>query len=220
MRTLPTVLFLATTLALGACKREAPAAADAPAAAATPATTPAPAAEPAPAAMPAQAAASAALSPTQGNQVAGEVKFETVDGAVHVTGTITGLKPNSEHGFHIHEFGDCSAPDGSSAGGHFNPAKSEHGQASSDPHHGGDMPNLKADADGKATIDAPVSNNVNIGKGDGFDILNHAVIVHADPDDYKTQPTGNAGGRLACGVIKGNATAAAPAGAAAAPSAQ
>ena len=73
-----------------------------------------------------------------------------------------------------------------------------------------------------ATIDAPVSNNVNIGKGDGFDILNHAVIVHADPDDYKTQPTGNAGGRLACGVIKGNANAAAPApaGAAAASSAQ
>ena len=217
MRTLPTVLFLATTLALGACKREEPAAADAPAAAATPAT---PAAEPAPAATPAQAAASAALSPTQGNQVAGEVKFDTVDGVVHVTGTITGLKPNSEHGFHIHEFGDCSAPDGSSAGGHFNPAKSEHGQVSADPHHGGDMPNLKADADGKATIDAPVSNNVNIGKGDGFDILNHAVIVHADADDYKTQPTGNAGGRLACGVIKGNATAAAAAGAAAAPSAQ
>ncbi|MBB4128198.1 Cu-Zn family superoxide dismutase [Xanthomonas translucens] len=219
MRTLPTVLFLATTLALGACKREEPAAADAPAAAATPAT-PAPAAEPAPAATPAQAAASAALSPTQGNQVAGEVKFDTVEGVVHVTGTITGLKPNSEHGFHIHEFGDCSAPDGSSAGGHFNPAKSEHGQVSADPHHGGDMPNLKADADGKATIDAAVSNNVNIGKGDGFDILNHAVIVHADPDDYKTQPTGNAGGRLACGVIKGNASAAAPAGAAAAPSAQ
>ena len=220
MRTLPTALFLATTLALGACKREAPAT-DAPAAAATPAATPAPAAEPVPAAA-AQAAASAALSPTQGNQVAGEVSFNVVDGAVHVTGTITGLKPNSEHGFHIHEFGDCSAPDGSSAGGHFNPAKADHGQVGADPHHGGDMPNLKADAEGKATIDAPVSNNVNIGKGDGFDILNHAVIVHADPDDYKTQPTGNAGGRLACGVIKGNANAAAPApsGAPAAPAAQ
>lgn len=127
---------------------------------------------------------------------------------LHGAGTISGLKPNSEHGFHIHEFGDCSAPDGSSAGGHFNPAKTEHGQVGSDPHHGGDMPNLKADADGKATIDAAVSNNVNIGKGDGFDILNHAVIVHADPDDYKTQPTGNAGGRLACGVIKGDAAAA------------
>jgi Cu-Zn family superoxide dismutase len=207
MRTLPTVLFLATTLALGACKREEPAA-DASTAAPAPAAEPAPAAaEPAPAAA-ASTAASAALSPTQGNQVAGEVKFNVVDGAVHVTGTITGLKPNSEHGFHIHEFGDCSAPDGSSAGGHFNPAKTDHGQVSADPHHGGDMPNLKADAEGKATIDAAVSNNVNIGKGDGFDILNHAVIVHADPDDYKTQPTGNAGGRLACGVIKGDAAAA------------
>lgn len=205
MRTLPTVLFLATTLALGACKREEPAA-DAPTAAPAPSTAPAPAAEPA-AAPAASTAASAALSPTQGNQVAGEVKFNVVDGAVRVTGTITGLKPNSEHGFHIHEFGDCSAPDGSSAGGHFNPAKTDHGQVGADPHHGGDMPNLKADAEGKATIDAAVSNNVNIGKGDGFDILNHAVIVHADPDDYKTQPTGNAGGRLACGVIKGDAAA-------------
>ncbi|MBN6150655.1 superoxide dismutase family protein [Xanthomonas sp. AmX2] len=218
MRILPTALFLATTLALGACKREEPAA-DAPASAAQPPAA-APAAEPAPATPPAaQAAASAtaALSPTQGNQVAGEVSFNVVNGAVHVAGTVTGLKPNSEHGFHIHEFGDCSAPDGSSAGGHFNPAKADHGQVGADPHHGGDMPNLKADAEGKATIDAPVSNNVNIGKGDGFDILNHAVIVHADPDDYKTQPTGNAGGRLACGVIKGNASAAtpAPAGAAA-----
>ncbi|WP_295924968.1 superoxide dismutase family protein [uncultured Xanthomonas sp.] len=203
-RTLPSLLFLATTLALSACKREEPAS--------TPAATPEPAAAPAasapPAASNATGSASAALSPTQGNEVAGEVKFTTVDGAVHVTGTITGLKPNSEHGFHIHEFGDCSAPDGSSAGGHFNPAKTEHGQVGSDPHHGGDMPNLKADADGKATIDAAVSNNVNIGKGDGFDILNHAVIVHADPDDYKSQPTGNAGGRLACGVIKGDAAAA------------
>ncbi|MFC6840443.1 superoxide dismutase family protein [Xanthomonas theicola] len=212
MRTLPTALFLATTLALGACKREEPAADTAP-------TTPAPAAEPTPGTPPpsaaaadtqAAASASAALSPTQGNQVAGEVKFAVVDGAVHVAGIVTGLKPNSEHGFHIHEFGDCSAPDGSSAGGHFNPAKSDHGQVSADPHHGGDMPNLKADAEGKATIDAPVSNNVNIGKGDGFDILNHAVIVHADPDDYKTQPTGNAGARLACGVIKGNAATATP----------
>lgn len=209
MRILPTALFLATTLALGACKREEPAA-DAPASAAQPPAA-APAAEPAPAtpaATQAAASATAALSPTQGNQVAGEVSFNVVDGAVRVTGTVTGLKPNSEHGFHIHEFGDCSAPDGSSAGGHFNPAKADHGQVGADPHHGGDMPNLKADAEGKATIDAAVSNNVNIGKGDGFDILNHAVIVHADPDDYKTQPTGNAGGRLACGVIKGNATAA------------
>lgn len=209
MRILPTALFLATTLALGACKREEPAA-DAPASAAQPPAA-APAAEPAPATpatTQAAASATAALSPTQGNQVAGEVSFNVVDGAVRATGTVTGLKPNSEHGFHIHEFGDCSAPDGSSAGGHFNPAKADHGQVGADPHHGGDMPNLKADAEGKATIDAAVSNNVNIGKGDGFDILNHAVIVHADPDDYKTQPTGNAGGRLACGVIKGNATAA------------
>lgn len=70
-----------------------------------------------------------------------------------------------------------------------------------DPHHGGDMPNIKADAQGNASIDGPVASNVNLGKADQSDIAGHAVIVHADPDDYKTQPTGNAGGRLACGVI-------------------
>jgi Cu-Zn family superoxide dismutase len=125
-----------------------------------------------------------------------------VDGKVHVTGQITGLKPGSEHGFHIHEKGDCSAPDGMSAGGHFNPGHQDHGNVATDPHHGGDMPNIKADDKGVATIDGPVSSNVNIGKGDDFDIIGRGLIVHADADDYKTQPTGNAGARLACAVIQ------------------
>ncbi|KRG46893.1 superoxide dismutase [Stenotrophomonas panacihumi] len=204
MRMIPTALFIATTLALGACKREEPAA---------PATTEAPAdhaghdaaAPVAPTAPEAPSApapsATAEIKPTQGNDLKGSVTFKVVDGALRVSGQLSGLKPNSEHGFHIHEKGDCSAPDGSSAGGHFNPAQSQHGNVSADPHHGGDMPNITADAQGNATIDGPVSSNVNIGKGDDFDISGHAVIVHADPDDYKTQPTGNAGGRLACGVI-------------------
>ncbi|MDG2523927.1 superoxide dismutase family protein [Stenotrophomonas sp. HITSZ_GD] len=207
MRIIPTALFIATTLALGACKREAPA---------TDATTEAPAdhaghdaaAPQAPAAPTAPEApnapapsATAEIKPTQGNDVKGSVTFKVVDGALRVSGQLSGLKPNSEHGFHIHEKGDCSAPDGSSAGGHFNPAQSQHGNVTADPHHGGDMPNITADAQGNATIDGPVSSNVNIGKGDDFDITGHAVIVHADADDYKTQPTGNAGGRLACGVI-------------------
>lgn len=213
MRMIPTMLFIATALALGACKREAPAtdtAAEAPAdhaghdAAATAPEAPT-AAEAAAAAV---TSATAEIKPTQGNDVKGSVTFKVVDGALRVSGQLSGLKPNTEHGFHIHEKGDCSAPDGSSAGGHFNPAQSEHGSISADPHHGGDMPNIKSDAQGNATIDGPVSSNVNIGKGDAFDIAGHAVIVHADPDDYKTQPTGNAGGRLACGVITTEPTAA------------
>ncbi|MNV25863.1 Superoxide dismutase-like protein YojM precursor [compost metagenome] len=146
--------------------------------------------------------ASADLAATQGNDVKGTVTFSVVDGKVHVKGQVSGLKPNSEHGFHIHEKGDCSAPDGASAGGHFNPSKEDHGSVASEPHHGGDMPNIKADAQGNAVVDAPVSTNVNIGKGDGFDIIGRGLIVHADADDYKTQPTGNAGARLACAVIK------------------
>ncbi|WP_140724963.1 MULTISPECIES: superoxide dismutase family protein [Gammaproteobacteria] len=210
MRTIPTLLFIATTLALGACKREEPAPAAEPAATADQAAAPAGedrASEP-PAqsgtTQPAPSSATAELKPTQGSTVNGSVTFKIVDGALRVSGQVTGLKPNSEHGFHIHEKGDCSAPDGSSAGGHFNPAQSEHGSIAHDPHHGGDMPNIVADAQGNATIDGPVSSNVNLGKGDSFDIAGHAVIVHADPDDYKTQPTGNAGGRLACGVITTN----------------
>ena len=203
MRMIPTTLFITMALALGACKREAPAAAKAGAPpgdahashGAEPATIPKPATEP---------SASAELKPTQGNTVSGIVTFKVIDGVLRVIGEVSGLKPNSEHGFHIHEKGDCSAPDGSSAGGHFNPAHSEHGNVSTNPHHGGDMPNIVADAQGNATVDAVISSNVNLGKGDAFDITGRAVIVHADPDDYKSQPTGNAGGRLACGVITAN----------------
>jgi len=206
MRMIPTAMFIATALALGACKREAPATdttaaapADQAGQAAPPAAPAAPTAPEAP--SPAASSATAEIKPTQGNEVKGNVTFKVVDGVLRVSGQLSGLKPNTEHGFHIHEKGDCSAPDGSSAGGHFNPGQSQHGNVSADPHHGGDMPNIKSDAQGNATVDGPVSSNVNIGKGDDFDISGHAVIVHADPDDYKTQPTGNAGGRLACGVI-------------------
>lgn len=205
MRLIHTSLFAAiAALGLAACNQQptAPQAETPPAAPADGATTE-PAATPAPAAAPAaDASATAELAPTQGNETKGSVTFKVVDGKVHVTGQISGLKPGSEHGFHIHEKGDCSAPDGMSAGGHFNPGKQDHGSVSADPHHGGDMPNIKADDKGVATIDGPVSSNVNIGKGDDFDIIGRGLIVHADADDYKTQPTGNAGARLACAVIQ------------------
>lgn len=201
MRLIHTSLFVAiAAISLSACSQpSAPAATDAPATA--PADTAAPAADAAPAAA-TTTTATAELAPTQGSEVKGAVTFSVVDGKIHVTGQVSGLKPGSEHGFHIHEKGDCSAPDGMSAGGHFNPGHQNHGSVASDPHHGGDMPNIKADDKGVATIDGPVSSNVNIGKGDDFDIIGRGLIVHADADDYTTQPTGNAGARLACAVIK------------------
>jgi Cu-Zn family superoxide dismutase len=209
MRLIHTALFAAiTTLGLSACNKPADTMPDAtPAAEATAAQPTAEATPDAPPAMMSSDAhanhsAVADLAPTQGNAVKGNVTFSVIDGKVHVKGEVSGLKPNSEHGFHIHETGDCSAPDGASAGGHFNPGKEDHGSVAATPHHGGDMPNIKADAQGNAVVDADVSTNVNIGKGDGFDIIGRGLIVHADADDYKTQPTGNAGARLACAVIK------------------
>ncbi len=201
MRLIHTSLFLASALVLSACKQDAEPAAM-PADTATPA--PAPAADPAappPMAPAAAAVATAELQPTKDSTVKGSIRFTVVDGRLHASGDISGLKPGSEHGFHIHEKGDCSAPDGSSAGGHFNPGNAEHGSIDAPAHHGGDMPNIVADAQGNAHVDGPVSSNVNAGKGDGFDIIGRGLIVHADPDDYHSQPTGNAGARLACAVI-------------------
>jgi Cu-Zn family superoxide dismutase len=145
--------------------------------------------------------ASAGLEPTKGNKVVGEVNFEQVGGKVQVTAQLIGLAPNQEFGFHIHEVGDCSSGDGLSAKGHFNPYGKPHGAQGSE-HHAGDMPNLKSDAKGKAKLAADLA-IVTVAAGPAS-IVGRGVIVHAAPDDYKSQPTGNAGARLACGVIKAN----------------
>ncbi|MDH4174763.1 MAG: superoxide dismutase family protein [Betaproteobacteria bacterium] len=143
--------------------------------------------------------ATAGLEATKGNKTVGEVTFEQVGGKVRVTAQIINLKPNQEHGFHIHEVGDCSSGDGMSAKGHFNPYGKPHGPQGGE-HHAGDMPNLKADAKGRAKLAADLD-VVTVTAGPAS-IIGRAVVVHADPDDYNTQPTGNAGARLACGVIK------------------
>jgi Cu-Zn family superoxide dismutase len=144
--------------------------------------------------------ASAGLAPTKGNKTVGEVTFEQVGDKVRVTAQVINLKPNQEHGFHIHEVGDCSSGDGMSAKGHFNPYGKPHGQGAE--RHAGDMPNLKADAKGRIRLVTELD-TITLTPGPAS-IIGRAVIVHADPDDYKTQPTGNAGARLACGVIKAN----------------
>ena len=154
-------------------------------------------------------AASAQLSPTKGNATSGFVTFTQSGAKVMVLAEIHGLKPNAEHGFHIHEKGDCSSGDGMSTGGdgmstggHFNPTTQAHGAHGTGGHHSGDLPSVMADANGVAklrfesstiTVDSGVTN-----------IIGRGLIVHRDPDDYKTQPTGNAGPRLACAIINKN----------------
>ena len=143
--------------------------------------------------------AAAQLQSTTGNQTSGMVNFAQHGGTVTVSGQVRGLKPNAEHGFHVHETGDCSSGDGMSAGGHFNPTGLPHGKQGVDAHHAGDLPSLKADASGVATFSFE-STMTAIGAGVAG-IVGRGLIVHQDPDDYKTQPTGNAGARLACAVI-------------------
>lgn len=144
-------------------------------------------------------AAGATLKPTAGNTANGTVQFEQHRGKVRVSGEVSGLQPNSQHGFHVHEKGDCSAPDASSAGGHFNPLKKEHGHAMPGGHHAGDMPNLRANADGRATFSFDLS-GMTVAEGQ-TSVVGRSVVVHAKPDDYRSQPAGDSGARIACGVI-------------------
>ena len=139
------------------------------------------------------------LKPTQGNNVNGTISVATMGTGVHFTGTVTGLTPG-KHGFHIHETGDCSAPDATSAGGHFNPEGKAHGAPNAPEHHAGDLGNIEADSSGTAKVDIH-GGGLTLGS-DANSVMGKAIIVHAAEDDLKTQPTGNAGARVACGVIK------------------
>ncbi|MDR3086989.1 MAG: superoxide dismutase family protein [Azoarcus sp.] len=139
----------------------------------------------------------AKLAPTEGNTVQGNVTFKQEKKGVRIIASVSGLTAGM-HGFHVHEKGDCSAPDGSSAGGHFNPDGHQHGKVDAAKHHAGDLPSLKADAKGNATLNTLVKGLMLTGD---TGIVDRALIVHANPDDYTTQPTGNAGGRVACAVI-------------------
>jgi Cu-Zn family superoxide dismutase len=143
-------------------------------------------------------AAAAATQPSWGKP-AGAITFTQDDGKVRITGEITGLPPG-KHAIHIHEKGDMSAPDLMSTGAHYNPDKHLHGGPTTSPVHAGDLGNLTADSSGKATMDLTVD-NITVG-GAKNDILGKAVIIHAKEDDFKSQPSGNAGARIAGGVIK------------------
>lgn len=170
----PPALLLATTC-LVACGAETRAAGD----------TPAP------------DSAVCVLRPVGDSGVSGTIRFERTDGAVHVTGTVTGLGEGA-HGFHIHEFGNLTdASSGQSAGSHFAPEGSPHGRPSDAERHVGDLGNIVAGADGKATVDIT---DDTIGLGCAYSIIGRALVVHAEADQF-TQPTGDAGSRVAFGVI-------------------
>lgn len=141
------------------------------------------------------------LASASGSLVSGTLGIMAMGDGLHVTGEVGGLEPNSTHAIHIHEKGDCSAADASSAGGHFNPHGNPHGRAGQGAHHGGDMDNIVADANGVARVDVHAMGVV-LGGDAPNDALGRAVIVHGGADDYTSQPTGDAGNRVACGIIK------------------
>lgn len=139
------------------------------------------------------------LSATEGNKVAGVVSFVQKDGKVTITGEVTGLNANQKHAWHIHEFGNISGKDGMTTGGHYNPEGHDHGLPDKEgKRHAGDLGNLAADADGKATINLTFD-NITVA-GEKNPIIGRAIIIHAKEDDGG-QPVGNAGARIAQGVI-------------------
>ncbi len=143
--------------------------------------------------------ASANLQPTKGSTVKGTVTFVEAGGKVRVSASVSGLKPNAQFGFHIHEAGDCSSGDGMSAKGHFNPYGKPHGHHGTAERHAGDMPNLQSDANGNASLTAEL--DVITVQAGPASIVGRGLIVHVQPDDYTSQPVGNAGARSACAVI-------------------
>jgi superoxide dismutase, Cu-Zn family len=149
--------------------------------------------------MPGVTRAVAVLNPASGSQVTGTVTFTQTGNRVTVVADVRGLPPNSSHGFHIHEKGDCSAPDAMSAGGHFNPDQHPHGSPNMPMHHAGDLGNLEANGQGRGYKRMTVD-DITLDHG-SHGVLDRGVIVHEKLDDYTTQPTGNAGARIACGAI-------------------
>jgi Cu-Zn family superoxide dismutase len=176
----------------------------APDAAATPGVeAPPPATSAAAAAAPAAAAPRSIEVPIEaksGSKVSGKAVLTETEGGVHIVLTLEGLDAG-EHGAHVHEKGDCSAADGASAGGHFNPQSKDHGLPGSDKRHLGDLGNITISKDGKGSLDITAP-GANLKPSDPLSFVGRSIIVHAKKDDGG-QPTGNAGGRVGCGVIKG-----------------
>ena len=141
-------------------------------------------------------APTAAISP---NPTTGKVSFTPVEHGVRVAGEVHGLAPGTEHGFHIHEMGDCG-DNGNASGGHFNPAGGTHGKFAAPGSHAGELPSLVADASGTARFSVDV-HTISLTEGAANNVIGRALVVHRDRDDFTTQPAGNSGPRIACAVI-------------------
>jgi Cu-Zn family superoxide dismutase len=137
------------------------------------------------------------IHPLGDSKVMGKVTFAKVTGGVEMKVEVSGLTPG-EHGFHIHEWGDCSSPDGMSTGGHYNPTAAPHAGPDAAQRHAGDFGNITADASGKATL-SRIDKVMELNGPNS--IVGRAIVVHAGRDDLTSQPSGNAGGRIGCGVI-------------------
>lgn len=142
--------------------------------------------------------ARAMVKDAQGKDV-GEITFEQTAQGILVKGTLSNLPPG-QHAFHIHETGKCEAPEFKTAGAHFNPNKKAHGIMSPKGHHAGDLPNLYVGQDGRVQFDTFARSDLKLKSL--FDKDGSAVVVHTKEDDYHTDPTGDAGGRIACGVVE------------------
>jgi Cu-Zn family superoxide dismutase len=197
MKTLLPVYVSAVLVLAGCGEREQPAtvASSAEQASGTTSTPPVP--PPGPAAS----GATVQLAATQGHEARGSLTLTAEAEGVRVKGAVEGLKPTGEFGFHIHEKGDCSAPDASSAGPHFNPGNAVHGNPEGGAHHAGDMYNLKSDGQGVARVDV-LARGTTLGGGQPTDVAGRAIVVHEKADDYSSQPAGDSGDRIACGVIQ------------------
>jgi Cu-Zn family superoxide dismutase len=146
------------------------------------------------------ARAVAKLEAAPGQKIWGSVSFTEAGDAVRVRADVRELRPSGEFGFHVHEKGDCSAPDFMSSGGHFNPTGKPHAHYGKPERHAGDLRNLKADAEGNATYVFETT-LLTVRPGPNS-VIGRAIVIHANPDDYTSQPAGNSGPRIACGLIR------------------
>lgn len=153
------------------------------------------------AAAPARAQSAQAVLADKTGKTVGEAQLDQTPHGVVIHLDATGLPPGT-HAFHVHAVGKCEPPDFSSAGGHFNPAGHQHGVQNPAGMHAGDLPNLEVPADGKLRVDvfAPAL-SLSGGHGNLFDADGSALVIHEKADDYKSDPAGNAGARIACGVV-------------------